>query len=364
MTSSLPSHMTAYGIDGFGSPDVLTERRLPVPAPGPGQVLVEVAYCGVCRHDLLTRAGAFPRAQLPVVLGHQVSGQVAALGDGVDRLALGDRVMTMIFTGCGRCARCAEGRDSLCERQTPEFLGEDRDGGYAEYVVVEARTTTRLPDALPLTEAAIMTCTLGTAYHAVVGRGEVSPDDLVVVTGASGGVGVHAIEVLRMLGARAVGVVSSEASVDAVRDAGATDVIVSPDRRFAAELRDRHGRADVVLDVVGEPTLLESCHAVRPGGRVVVVGNVTGKKALVPPAYLILKEISLVGTKSCSLEEMDEVLRLVSDGSLRARVDTVLPLADCRQVHERMESGANLGRVVLEVGGERRPTGTPARTPA
>jgi acryloyl-coenzyme A reductase len=345
------STMTAHRIEAFGGPEVLRPSTVDVPTPGPGQVLVRVAYCGICRHDLLTRAGAFPRALVPVTLGHQVSGWVAELGPGVDTLAVGDRVMTMIFTGCGSCRTCLAGQESLCQDQVPQFLGEDRDGGYAEYVVVEARATTRVPESMPLVEAAIMTCTLGTAFHAIR-RGGVEKGDLVVVTGASGGVGMHAVEMLSHLGARAVGVVSSDRKVEAVRSAGAFDVIVSEDRSFARTLRTRHGQADVVLDVVGEPTLGESCHAVRPGGNVVVVGNVTGKKATIPPAYLILKEISLIGTKSCSVDEMNEVLRMVSDEGLRARVDLVVPLAECRSIHERMEKGENLGRVVLEVRAE------------
>lgn len=348
------STMTAYRIREFGDPAVLQDDRPEVPQPGPGQLLVRVAYCGVCRHDLLTRAGAFPRAQLPVTLGHQVSGWIAGTGAEVSGFATGDRVMTMIFTGCGRCTSCSEGREALCQEQTPQFLGEDRDGGYAEYVVVEARTATVVPAALPLAEAAILTCTLGTAYHAVVGRGRVEMDDLVVVTGAGGGVGIHTIELLAALGAQPVGLVSQESSAAAVREAGAADVIVSPERRFAKELRRRHGQADVVIDVVGEPTLEESCHAVRPGGRVVVVGNVTGRRTPISPAYLILKEISLVGTKSCSVGEMDAVLGLLADDVLHARVDTVVPLSECRTVHEQMEAGESLGRVVLEVAGEGR----------
>lgn len=344
--------MTAHRITEFGGPEQLTEHRVDIPIAGPGQLLVKVAYCGVCRHDLLTRAGAFPRAKLPVTLGHQVSGWVVGVGDGVTGFTDDQRVMTMIFTGCGECSNCTGGNESLCEVITPQFLGEDRDGGYAEYVVVEARTCTRVPDALPLVQAAIMTCTLGTAYHAAVSRGGVREGDLVVVTGASGGVGLHAIEVLALLGARPVAVVSNEASVETVRQAGAIDVIVSPERAFAKELRRRHRQADVVLDVVGAPTLRESCHAVRPGGRVVVAGNVTGEVATIPPAYLILKEISLLGTKSCTMGEMRQVLDLVAAGSLHAKVDTIVPVAESSTVHARMEAGQNLGRVVLEVAGE------------
>jgi D-arabinose 1-dehydrogenase-like Zn-dependent alcohol dehydrogenase len=344
--------MLAMRIAGFGGPEALQPARVPVPRPGAGQILVRVAYCGVCRHDLLTRTGAFPRAQLPVTLGHQVSGWVAALGAEVDEHSVGDRVMTMIFSGCGRCAQCVAGLEALCSEKTPQFLGEDRDGGYAEYVVAEARTSIRLPDEVSLEEAAIATCTLGTAYHALMTRGGLEAGQLVAVTGASGGVGLHALSIAKAAGAEVVAVVSSEHSVERVREMGADEVIISAERRYAHELRHRVRRqADLVLEIVGAPTLRESLHAVRPGGRVVVVGNVEGKEVSVPPAYLILKEISLVGTKSCSTGEMRELLVKLARGQLRADVSEVVPLDKAPDVHRRLESGENVGRLVLAVGG-------------
>lgn len=353
--NTLPQTMTAHRIDGFGGPDVLTPCEVPLPVPAPGQVLIEVAYCGVCRHDLLTRAGAFPRAQLPVTLGHQVSGRVAAAGEGVTGFAPDDRVMTMIFSGCGQCDQCRAGREALCTGQTPVFLGEDHDGGYAEYVAVNASTVIALPDDVGLAEAAIATCTLGTAYHALVGRGGLEKGQVVAITGASGGVGLHAIEIARHFGSRVVAVVSSESGGERARAMGAHDVIVSPARRFAREVRTLTGRqADLVLEIVGAATLRESLHAVRPGGRVVVLGNVEGQEVSIPPAYLILKEISLIGTKSCSIQEMDEVLALLGRGELHADVTEVVPLTDAAEVHRRMEAGESAGRIVLDVNGNLR----------
>lgn len=350
--STLPETMTAHRIDGFGGPDVLTPREVPLPVLVQGQVLIEVAYCGVCRHDLLTRAGAFPRAQLPVTLGHQVSGHVAAAGEGVTEFAPGDRVMTMIFSGCGQCEQCRAGMEALCSGQTPAFLGEDHDGGYAEYVAVNASTVIALPAGVGLAEAAIATCTLGTAYHALVGRGGLKKGQVVAITGASGGVGLHAIEIARVAGGHVVAVVSSESGAERARAMGAHDVIVSTERRFARELRTRTGRqADLVLEIVGAATLRESLHAVRPGGRVVVLGNVEGQEVSIPPAYLILKEISLIGTKSCTMQEMDALLALLATGELHADVTEVLPLADAAEVHRRMEAGQSTGRIVLDVKG-------------
>jgi acryloyl-coenzyme A reductase len=345
--------MRAIRMHEFGGPAVLAEEKVPVPVPRPDQLLIEVAYCGVCRHDLLTRAGAFPSISLPLTLGHQVSGRVAQVGSAVEGFSVGDRVMTMIYTGCGTCPSCQEGNDALCTGTRPQFLGEDRDGGYADFVAVDARVTVPVPDPVSLMKAAIATCTLGTAYHAIATRGALQADETVVITGASGGVGVHAVRIARMLGATVIGVVSSEEKARSVLHAGADDVVVSPSRTFARELRGRLGRqADVVIDVVGAPTLRESLHAVRPGGRVVVVGNVEGKEVSIPPAYLILKEIALLGTKSCTAGEMTALLDAVATGRLEADVSDVVPLDRVRAVHEDMEEGRGSGRAVLEVAGE------------
>lgn len=345
--------MTAIRLEDFGAPEVLFPSTIPVPDVPAGWVRIRVGYCGVCRHDLLTRAGKFPRAIHPLTLGHQVSGVIDAVGEGVTDFSPSQRVMSMIFSGCGECANCSTGNQSLCSVVTPKFLGEDLDGGYAESVVIPASTAVHVPEGVSLTEAAIVTCTLGTAWHAIATRGEVTAGDVVVITGASGGVGLHAIQIAASLGARVVAVTSSESGASAARDAGAHNALVVPDRRYAKPLKAELGlKADVVIDIVGAPTLRESLHAVRPGGRVVVVGNVEGSEVSIPPAYLILKEIALVGTKSCSAQELADVLARVADGTLTADVTSVRPLAEARRVHEEMEAGTASGRIVLEVGGE------------
>lgn len=346
--------MRAMRIERFGGPEELRLHDIPEPLPREDEVRIRVAYCGVCRHDLLTRAGAFPRAQLPVTLGHQVSGHVDAVGAGVDHLSPGQRVMTMIFTGCGDCTACRSGAESVCQEQTPRFLGEDHDGGYADLVTVKARTVTVVPDDVGLPEAAILTCTFGTAFHAIVGRGGARAGDTVVVTGASGGVGSHALQIVRALGATGVGVVSSAEGERIAREAGAHHVVVDPDRKFAKAVKQELGRgADLVVDVVGAATLRESLHCVRSGGTVVVVGNVEGQEVSVPPAYLILKEISLLGTKSCTTGEMTEVLAWIADGRITPRVSGIVPLEQAPELHQQMEREGGGGRVVLEVHGER-----------
>jgi acryloyl-coenzyme A reductase len=230
---ALPEDMLAVRIERFGGPDVLRPARRPLPEIGPRDILVKVAYCGVCRHDLLTRSGAFPSISLPVILGHQVSGWVAACGAEVVGFELGQQVMTMIYTGCGACTQCLAGNDARCLRSVPTFLGEDVDGGYAEYVAVRCDIVLPVPPDIGLDQAAVVTCTVGTAYHACATRGGIGRGDTVVVTGASGGVGLHAVQVAKALGARVIAVTSSDAHLAAIGEAGAAEVVGSPPRRVA-----------------------------------------------------------------------------------------------------------------------------------
>ncbi len=353
-SQTVPDTMQALVMTRFGGPEVLAHARVPVPAIGADEVLVKVAYCGVCRHDLLTRAGAFPKIDLPVILGHQVSGQVVAVGEGVHGLESGARVMSMIYTGCGGCQACEHGNQALCLDERPRFLGEDVNGGYAEYVKVRADTVVAVPENVSLKAAAVVICTVGTAYHALVTRADIQPGETVVLTGASGGVGIHALRLAKHLGARVIAVTSSESKRDGLVAAGADEVVIAGDLDFARDIKRLTGGrgADAVVEIVGARTLGASIHAVRNGGRVVMLGNVEGQPAQIRPAHFILKEISLIGTKSCTAGEVAHALELISSGRLHVDVGQAIALIDGAEVHRRMEANEAAGRLVIEVAGE------------
>lgn len=350
----LPSTMRAVRLAEFGPPDVLAVEEIPTREPASGEVLVRVAYCGICRHDILSRQGAFPNVIPPVTPGHQISGQVVMVGEGVDHSWLGRSVTTMLTIGCGWCAKCVEGNPAKCLEMRAEFLGDDRDGGCADYIALSQEALVELPEGMRLVDAAVANCTVGTAYHAAVTRGRFEPGETVVVTGATGGVGIHAIKLMSHLGIRCLAVTSSEGKSDLLKSAGADEVIVAPDLSFAARVRELCGgaRADAVLDIVGARTLPESMRAVRDGGRVVVLGNVDGAESTIKPALLILREISIIGTGSATKDELAEVLRLVSSGAVPIEIDRVFALEEAAEVHKLMEAGDLRGRAVLKIGGE------------
>lgn len=347
--------MRAWLTERFGGPEVLRPAEVPSVPPGPNDVLIRIAYCGICRHDLLTRAGAFPEISLPVILGHQVSGYVEAVGAGVGALQPGERVMTMIYTGCGECVTCRSGNQGLCLNERPSFLGEDADGGYAEFVTVRADTVLPMPDGVSLGQAAVIMCTLGTAFHALTTRAALQGGETVVITGASGGVGQHAVQIAKHLGATVLGVTTSESKAPFVRAAGADHAVVAEGGEFRNQVKElTSGRgADAVIEIVGSQTLTQSIHSVRSGGRVVIVGNVDGQPGQVKPAHFILKEISLIGTKASTFDELSTILDLVAGGKLSIEVEETVPFESVPEAHARIEAGQASGRLVMQVGGER-----------
>lgn len=342
--------MKAVVIDSFGGPEVLRMQERAVPEPGPGQVRVKVRACGVCRHDVLTRAGAFPKIPLPVVLGHQVTGTIDAVGSGVNDISIGQRVLSLQFEGCGECDMCRQDAVAHCVHR-PKFLGEDMDGGYAEYMVARRDVWVPLPDALSFEAGAVATCVLGTAFHAITTRAAAKAGETAVVTGASGGVGLHALQVLKLCGVRAIAVTTSPAKEALLRGEGADEVVVARDGKFAGEVKALTGGrgADFVVEMVGGQGIAESIHALRPQGRVVLVGNVKGDLVTLSPAYFILKEVSLIGTKAVTRKEMATVLDLVARGLLHHKVGRILPLDGAGQAHRDMEAGAGPARTVLQV---------------
>jgi acryloyl-coenzyme A reductase len=340
--------MRAVELVAFGGPDRLRCASRDVPRPGEGQAVVRVRACGVCFQDTLMRAGRAAAASLPRVPGHEFAGDVVAVGHGTRGIAVGDRVAAVPKITCGGCAPCRSGRRSLCA-QPLGWFGVNLDGGYAEYVAADERALRPVPCGVAFEAAAIAACAIGPAYNGLMTKSRVTSGETVVVTGASGGLGSHAIQVARLAGARVIGVTGTAEKVPAVTAAGAEEVVVSGDGDFAAAVRAMTGGrgAEVVVENVGATTLVASLKSLRPGGRLVLLGDVSGTAALVSPAVLILKELSLVVGKYASPDELDDILSLLATGQLVPQVSATIALEEAAAAHARLEARQALGRCVL-----------------
>ncbi len=339
--------MAATVLPRFGNPSVFVCQQVTRPEPRPDQFLVRVHACGICGHDLLTRLGAFPHTRLPAVIGHEIAGVVAEVGALVTRFRSGDRVALNQRQSCGVCQPCREGRSNVC-RDGYGFYGEDVSGGYGEYVVATERNAVHLPEGIDFTTGAILSCAVGTGFHAL-GRARLQPGDPVLVTGAGGGVGLHTVQLARERGCRVIALTSREQKAPHLRAAGADEVVVTGDRPFHAAVRDLTAGQGVaaVIEITGTPTFGSSLRCLRPGGRLVVVGNVQPGNVPFNPAVGILKEIELVGSSHATLDDLVRVTDLVIRGRIRPEIAAVLNVAEAASGHEMVESKQHSGRIVL-----------------
>jgi D-arabinose 1-dehydrogenase-like Zn-dependent alcohol dehydrogenase len=320
----------------------------PTPEPGAGQVRVRVAACGVCYRDLVDREGKYPFMRRPIVTGHEWSGEIAAVGPGVRDFAVGDRVCATHRPACGECESCRAGEETRCLGAVASY-GLTVDGGYAEEVLAWTASLVRVPAEVPLEDASFLHCTAGVALRALRKHGRLQAGQTVVMTGASGGVGVHALQVAKILGARVVAVTSSAAKAEPLRALGADDVVVAKGE-FHKDVMARAshgGGADVALELVGAPTFNSSLRSLKLGGRVVIVGNITQERLDVNPGYLIVREASVAGSSGATRAELAEVLAWAAAGRLRPIVADRLPLAAARDAQARLAQKGVVGRIVV-----------------
>jgi len=270
------------------------------------------------------------------------------VGSGVAGWAVGDRAATLQRLSCGDCVHCQAERNSLCRNDT-RFFGEEIPGGYAAYMAAPAAGLGRVPGGVPWPVAAVTCCTTGTAVHCLRTRGRLRPGETVLITGASGGVGMQAVQLARLDGGRVIAVTSSAAKADVLFAAGAHEVIVSPDLDFAKEVRRVTGGqgVDLALEIVGSLTFAQTLRALAPGGRLVTVGNLETGIVDLNPGLVIVKELEILGAYATTQAELNESLRLIETGALRSWVSDVLPLADAAHAHDRLEKREVAGRLVL-----------------
>ena len=327
----------------------LTIEEIPTPSPGPGEALVRVAGCGMCHTDLhYMDHGVKPFKTPPLVLGHEIAGTVAAVGAGVTGHAPGDRVVIPSVFGCGRCEFCRHGRENLCVEMV--MLGNNIDGGYAEYVVVPARELVPVPDSLPLEKACVVADALSTPFHAVRNRARVRPGETVAVVGC-GGVGLNVVQCAAAAGGRVVALDLNDARLAIASRLGAfatlnPGTMERPDKKVR-ELTG--GGAEVVFEAIGNPKTMElGFSLLRKGGRMCVIGY-THEPLTLSAARLMYYELEVMGSLGCGAGEYRDILALVAAGRLTLDpiVSGTIPLADVNEGFDRLRRGEGVRWVAV-----------------
>ena len=333
---ALPATMRAALFTGGGKP--LELATIPRPEPGPGELLVEVAACGLCHSDLHYLDHGTPTFKKPpLVIGHEVSGTVVRLGAGVGAEWGGAAVVLSSITTCGTCAACRTGHENQCAKQ--RMLGNTVDGGLAEYVAWPVRDSFVIPPEVPLEEGCVVADALTTAYHAVVRRGQIVAGETVAVFGC-GGLGLSVVQVAAMVGANVIAIDLEPGKLELARSLGASATLDAKDPELAKALRRMTGGGpEVAIECIGKPAVQElALSVIRPTGRLVILGFAAEAMKL-NAGRVQYRELSIIGTLGCRNVDFPVVLDLVKRGRLQ-----VAPLVTHRHALEEVNAGYDLLR--------------------
>lgn len=316
---------------------------VPTPKPGAGEILVRVAACGVCHTDLHYIDHGVPTFKKPpLILGHEASGTVAALGAGVANFKEGDRVLLPAVLSCGTCVFCRTGRENIC--QTMVMFGNNVDGAYAEYVLAPAKDAFALPEEIPLEEGCIIADAISTPYFAITRRSGLRPGDSVVIMGC-GGVGMNAVQVAAAIGCRVIAVDILDRKLEYARSFGAVAAL-NPKTvaNLGKEVRKLTGGmgADVAVECIGNPATMEAAFGtIRKGGRLVVIGY-TDKPMSLPVMKIMYFEQEVVGSLGCRPVDYPSLIELVRLGKIKVRemVTDRFPLAEVNKAFDLLREGS------------------------
>lgn len=336
--------MKAAVVKQFGKPLVIED--VPVPQPGPGEVLVKVKACGVCHTDLHAASGDWPvKPSPPFIPGHEAAGIVAALGPGVTNLRVGDAVgVAWLHDACLACEYCETGWETLCEHQ--HNTGYSVNGGFAEYVIASAAFAARLPSNVDFAAVAPILCAGVTTYKGLK-ETEARPGEWVVISGV-GGLGHVAIQYAKAMGLKVAAIDIAEDKLELARATGA-DIAVNALAADAVEkvlAATGGGAQGVLVTAVSTAAFALALKTVRRKGTVSLVGLPPGEFPT-PIFDVVLKRITIRGSIVGTRRDLDEAIAFAADGKVHAEI-TKVPLTQINDVFERMKSGKIEGRAVLD----------------
>ena len=347
---TLPRKMQAVVLTGHGGPEMLEWREdVPVPLPGPGDVVVRVGAAGVNNTDINTRTAWYSKEgsaaddgtwsgkalQFPRIQGADVCGTIAAVGDGVSAERVGERVLL------DPCLREADGK-SL---ESPWYFGSECDGGFAAYTRVAARHAHAINSPLSDTELASFPCSYSTAENMLT-RAGLGAGETVLITGASGGVGSAAVQLARARGAHIIAL-TSPAKAQSLRDLGA-ETVLERDADLSGSLAGQ--RVDVVVDLVAGPGFPALLDVLTPGGRYAVAGAIGGPIVDLDVRTLYLKDLSFFGCTVLEPQVFPNLIRRIETGDIKPLVAATFPLRDIAAAQEAFIAKGHTGKIVLEIG--------------
>jgi NADPH:quinone reductase-like Zn-dependent oxidoreductase len=347
----MPSTMRAAVIDRHGGSEVVTVRHLPIPTPGAHEVRLRVRAAALNRADLglmrgLTGPGIRPK-RLPMTPGIDVAGEIDAVGDAVTTYRTGDRVVVYPGIFCGACRWCHAGEESMCDHY--EILGEERPGGFAEYVVVPAANLERLPAGVTWERAAAVPAAFTTAWRMLITGAALTAGDTLLVTGIGGGVSTAAAALAQRVGARVLATTRDSRKAEAALALGVAAVHVGYDEPIDAWVRTHTNGVgvDVVADSIGAATWRSAIRSLRKGGTMVICGASSGDDPSFSIRELYQQHRRVIGAPLGNRRDFTRAMRIAFEPETRVVIDRVIALDDVRSAFDRLQDGAQFGKIVV-----------------
>lgn len=336
--------MKAAVLEQFNEPLNVTETA--DPEPGLDDVIVRTRAAGICRTDLKIIEGAIPTVKTPLIMGHELAGEVVALGQGVRGFEEGARVAVALDITCGTCEYCRRGELDHCARLVR--LGLEQDGALADFVRVPAANLVEIPPAVSFAQAATIPDAIGSPYHAVLRRAEVRSGQTVAVYGL-GGLGLTAVQVAVVAGARVIGIARTKERRQLAEELGATWTIDPNDGDISVQIRELTKGLGVhaFIDLVGiEGSVDQGVLSCRKGGAVVVVGY-SVPQLTAGTMRLVYDEVSIMGSRGSTRSDLLEAVALVGQGRIRPIIGAEFELDAVNEGLDRLREGSIIGRAVV-----------------
>ena len=338
--------MRAMVVRKWGEAFKLEERLDPQPAPG--EAVMKVRAAGVGLTLVTMRTGIFG-GTAPRIMGHELGGDIIAVGDGVENVKIGQRCAVYFYLNCGHCRWCRNGRETLCENHGG-YVGVHRDGGYAEFVSLPSENFLPIPDNLDYEGAAIAADAVNTPWHCMRERAQINPHDDVMLVGAGGGVGIHGVQVAKIFGARVIAVDITEEKLELASKWGADEVVnfraIEDLAAEAKRLTDGKG-VDAAIDFVGKPETFQACiDGLAVGGRAVVIGAQPGD-VKVNPVNLVITEQIITGSRHSTRAELIETMDIMARGLVTPVVGKRLHFTEVEELFQDLQDEKLLGRGAL-----------------
>ena len=333
----------------YGVGQDLVIEEVPTPEPGEGELLIKIAACGVCHTDLHYIDHGVPTFKKPpLILGHEASGIVTEINEGVEGWEKGDRVLIPAVISCGNCEFCLSERENICANQI--MFGNNVNGAYAEYIAAPAKDLLHLPDTLDLKKSSIIADAVSTPYHAVKNRGRVKQGDKVVVIGC-GGVGINVVQIAAAMGASVYAVDLSDSKLELAKLLGAYKT-VNPleDKEYVRKLKKETGGGfEIAFEVIGNPkTISEGYSLIKKGGRLVVIGY-TAEEMTFSPARLMYYELEMVGSLGCRPVDYLPLIEMIEQGKIKLEplITGEYPLDKINEALNELRNGEALRSIIV-----------------